>query len=384
MSQVLLSLAAVGLTAGADVNIAGEACNVGTGKCSDGLRVSGDVGTGSRFSAIASNDKGDIAAYGKRFQNNDTLEERQTTDQYYDLATDFYEYGWGSSFHFATRFQGETLAQSITRHEYFLAGKLDLKPGMKAGDLGMGIGGPLRSITKFSGADVTGVSINDYQVRRAKAVTEQRESAQAAKRMHYVHGDFTKLVPQVFEPESLDAIFYIESSCHISNRTEIFREGAKALKKGGKIFLYEWVMTNRFDRNNETHMKIKKDIEYGNGIEDMIVQTEVIKALENSGFRILEEEDLQDSAEELFGEHNVPWYYDMSREYAFGSLESFKLSQFGQRSLSGVLTFMEMIKLVPPGASDTNEMLKTGGKGLVKGGQLKIFTPMYMVLGEKL
>ena len=25
-------------------------------------------------------------------------------DAYYDLATDFYEWGWGSSFHFATRY----------------------------------------------------------------------------------------------------------------------------------------------------------------------------------------------------------------------------------------------------------------------------------------
>merc|ERR1719262_597737 len=153
----------------------------------------------TRLVSIISNKKTDIGSYSQRFSDNGTLEERDTTDEYYDLATDFYEYGWGSSFHFASRFKGETLAESITRHEYFLSSKLGLTPHHKVADLGMGVGGPLRSIAKFSGAHITGVTINDYQVRRAKKITQQRESTQAAKRMKYVHGDFTNLVPKVSE-----------------------------------------------------------------------------------------------------------------------------------------------------------------------------------------
>ena len=34
--------------------------------------------------------------------------ERTVNDLYYDLVTDFYEYGWGSSFHFAPRVPGES------------------------------------------------------------------------------------------------------------------------------------------------------------------------------------------------------------------------------------------------------------------------------------
>ena len=34
---------------------------------------------------------------------------------YYNLATDFYEIGWGQSFHFANKFAGETFNESITR-----------------------------------------------------------------------------------------------------------------------------------------------------------------------------------------------------------------------------------------------------------------------------
>lgn len=57
-------------------------------------------------------------------------------NKYYDLATSFYEYGWGESFHFASRWKGESLRESIKRHEHFLAVQLGLKCGQKVLDVG--------------------------------------------------------------------------------------------------------------------------------------------------------------------------------------------------------------------------------------------------------
>ena len=37
---------------------------------------------------------------------------RDFTDLYYDLVSDFYEYGWGRSFHFAPRVTGESFRAS--------------------------------------------------------------------------------------------------------------------------------------------------------------------------------------------------------------------------------------------------------------------------------
>ena len=59
-------------------------------------------------------------------------------NKYYDLATSFYEYGWGESFHFAHRYKWETLRESIIRHEHFLASKLNVGPGKKVLDVGCG------------------------------------------------------------------------------------------------------------------------------------------------------------------------------------------------------------------------------------------------------
>ena len=46
---------------------------------------------------------------------------------YYDVATDFFEYGWGESFHFSQLRPGESREHAFAKHEYYLALKLQLK-----------------------------------------------------------------------------------------------------------------------------------------------------------------------------------------------------------------------------------------------------------------
>ena len=57
-------------------------------------------------------------------------------NKYYDLATDFYEWGWGQSFHFAPRYKGENFYASIARAEHWLALKMNIQKGQKVLDVG--------------------------------------------------------------------------------------------------------------------------------------------------------------------------------------------------------------------------------------------------------
>jgi hypothetical protein len=93
----------------------------------------------------------------------DTRNESYTTlvNAYYELATSFYEWGWGESFHFANQLPGETFKTAIARHEYYLAGRLGVAKGAKVLDCGCGIGGPMRNIAKFTNANITGVTLNE-------------------------------------------------------------------------------------------------------------------------------------------------------------------------------------------------------------------------------
>ena len=124
-----------------------------------------------------------VASSVRKYEHHYGVEERGGLDErnsdyknfiniYYDLVTDFYEYGWGQSFHFAPRAPNESFLASIARHEHYLAHMLDLWLGMQVIDLDCGIGGPLREIVRFSGAKILGVSNNAYRLKRARKLTE--------------------------------------------------------------------------------------------------------------------------------------------------------------------------------------------------------------------
>ena len=50
---------------------------------------------------------------------------------FYTLVTDFYEYGYGQSFHFAPVLDGKTFDECISEYEQEIAKTLNARPGMK-------------------------------------------------------------------------------------------------------------------------------------------------------------------------------------------------------------------------------------------------------------
>lgn len=106
---------------------------------------------------------------------------------YYDIGTDLYEYGWGQSLHFCRFGYGEGFLQAIARHEHYLAAKIGIKAEDQVLDVGCGVGGPARQIAKFTGAHITGLNNNDYQIDRA-TLYAQKEGL--AEQVHFVKGDF--------------------------------------------------------------------------------------------------------------------------------------------------------------------------------------------------
>ena len=105
-----------------------------------------------------------------------TSQHTTVNNLYYDLVTDFFEYGWGRSFHFAPRVPGESFKASLARHEHYMAHALGLKPGMVVADIGCGVGGPLMEIARFCGAKIVGVNSNAYQLERARKLTRRGEA----------------------------------------------------------------------------------------------------------------------------------------------------------------------------------------------------------------
>lgn len=301
----------------------------------------------------------------------ETRKQQYTTlvNQYYDLATDFYEFGWGQHFHFAPRFKHEKFLDSLLRHERFLARRLRLYPGQRVLDVGCGVGGPARYIAKHTGATIVGVNNNAYQLERAERHTRR---AKLEHLVSFTKADFMQLP---FEDDSFDAIYTIEASCHAPDRVKLFEELRRVLKPGGVFGGYEWCLTDRYDPRDPAHQKIKKDIEVGNGLPDLSHTSVIDRSLKEAGFELLDAQDLATT-----GDPETPWYMSLTGKDL--SLSGLPRTPVGRQVTNAVTVLLEKVGLAPKGTKQVSDFLNEGADALVAGGETGTFTPMYFFLAK--
>jgi len=294
-------------------------------------------------------------------------------DSFYNIVTDFYETGWGQSFHFAPRGQSETFRESIIRHEHYLALKLDIKPDDVVLDVGCGIGGPMRNIAQFSGAKIVGVTINEYQVNRGNEINKANGFGEQCL---LKQGDFCKLA--AFKDNTFDKVFAIESTCHAPNRCDVYDQVYRVLKPGGLFASYEWVLNeDKFDKKNKDHLTIKYQIEKGNALPDLITNKECIANFKQSGFEVVSAVDLDQESRD---KGQIPWHASLR---ANCNVETIQHTWCGVTFTHYLTWILEKIHLAPKGTFRAHQILQTARDGLVKGGDLQIFTPMLMVIAKK-
>ncbi|RYP10129.1 hypothetical protein DL764_000839 [Monosporascus ibericus] len=332
--------------------------------------------------------KAAVDEYFKHWDNKSAREETEETRaqriseyatltrQYYNLATDIYEYGWGQSFHFCRYSLGESFYQAIARHEHYLAHQIGIKEGMKVLDVGCGVGGPAREIAKFTGAHVTGLNNNDYQIERA---THYAAKEGLSSQLTFVKGDFMQMD---FPDNSFDAVYAIEATVHAPKLAGVYGEIHRVLKPGGVFGVYEWLMTDDYDGNNLEHREIRLGIEQGNGISNMVKVSEGLEAMREAGFELLHHEDLAERPDP------IPWYWPLAGEWKY--LQSIwdaptivRMTWWGRGIAHGAAALLEAAGMAPKGTKKTADSLAKAADCLVAGGEKHLFTPMYLMVGKK-
>lgn len=292
-------------------------------------------------------------------------------DEFYNLVTDFYEWGWGQSFHFGPRFINETFDESIKRTEYHLCNRLHMKPGMKVVDVGCGVGGPMRNMAMFTGADITGITINEYQVNIGNQYNEKLGLDHICK---LTQGDFQK---QPFKDGQFDAAYEIEATCHSPNRVQTYGEVCRVLKPGAFFAGYEWVMTDNYDPNNVDHVRIKEGIEEGNGLPTLVHYSEVIQDIKDAGFEVKE---FYDANRGVHAANEIPWYATLDGQM---SLSGFRMTFAGRMVTHCTVWLLETLRIAAPGSTRVSQMLNQTAIDLCDGGKLEIFTPSFYFLAQK-
>jgi sterol 24-C-methyltransferase len=322
---------------------------------------------------------GKIGGYTKQYDGDKSAEDRNAeyaslVNDYYDLATEFYEWGWGTCFHFANQFQGESFRDAIRRHEYYLAGRLGVKRGSKLLDCGCGVGGPARNIARFTDSNIKAVTINQFQVDRGNTISVKEGLRD---KVELIQADFMKLP---FPDASFDGVYAIESTCHAPDRSKVYGEIMRVLKPGGTFACYEWCLTDKYDSSLEEHKKLKRDIEIGDGLPDLVHTSVCTKALGEAGFEIVEARDCAQDGDLTGGE---AWWVPLSPSWHPLKWPRFQFNPVMFALMPVILRFLEMIGLVPKGTVETQVMLQAGGVGCCRGGVTGAFTPMWLMVGRK-
>nr|H2E7T7.1 RecName: Full=Botryococcene C-methyltransferase; AltName: Full=Triterpene methyltransferase 3 [Botryococcus braunii]AEY68258.1 triterpene methyltransferase 3 [Botryococcus braunii] len=281
---------------------------------------------------------------------------------FYDLITDGYEWGWGSGFHFSHRLPGMSFNASQLLHESRMASFLRLKPGMQVLDVGCGVGNPGRTVAACSGAVVTGITINAYQIKRAELHTKR---AGLVGYFKPVQGNFCAMP---FQDKSFDAAFAMDSTCHAPKLEDVYSEVFRVLKPGAYFATYEWVSTKNYDSNNPEHVKCMNSIILGNGLPNIRSWKQAEEAGKNVGFNLLTSLDMATNSP-----IGKPWYSVPERMVNWG------LFRFHKACIRTAST----LHLLPPESWKFFYILAEMAENLVKGGQWDIFTPMHLLIFQK-
>ncbi len=283
---------------------------------------------------------------------------------FYDLITDFYEYGWGRSFHFAPMKVGMAFEEALAAHQHFLGEALDLKPGMKVLDVGCGVGGPQRSLAGKYGCSIVGLNISEYQIGKCAAYNRK---AGLDDLCGVLHGDFLDIPA---DSGSFDAAYHIEALPHAPDKTAAYAEIFRVLRPGAVFAGYDWCMTPLYDNGNLEHREIREGIEFGNALPEIASFTDVTDGLMAAGFELVEARDRAPDADP-----GTPWYRPL--EGGSMTLRSLPRTAIGRKVTSAVVRSLESLRAVPQGSFEITKILNLAADSLVAAGSLGIFSPMY-------
>ena len=297
----------------------------------------------------------------------------ETVKEYYDLCGDLMVFGWGESLHFAPLSPRESLEDSKTRHQRLMIAKLELREGMTVIDVGCGIGGPMRRVVREAGVRVVGVNSNEIQLDKARTLDVE---AGLDHMIDYLACSFMDM--DAIPDDTFDRGYAIESTCHAPDKAGAFAEIYRVLKPGALFWGQEMCMTGEFDPGDDRHQAIKRDLMHGIALKDIATMGEVDRALEATGFQVIEAKDRAVDENGLV----TPWYQPMeARGNTLGN--ALRRTPLGRKVLMGTSRLTEALGIFPKGSADVIGLMDRTANAYVAGGRAGIFTPLYCFLARK-
>jgi len=122
--------------------------------------------------------------------------------------------------------------------------------------------------------------------------------------------------------------------------------------------------------------KLKKDIEFSNGLSSMCTTKESSQKVKDVGFNVTFENDYAIPDKQ----NPIPFYYEFTRVL---SLSGFAASWLGIWILWMFTLILEFCCIAPKGTTQSQGILQLAANSLTKGGKTGSVTVAYVIIGEK-
>jgi cyclopropane fatty-acyl-phospholipid synthase-like methyltransferase len=140
----------------------------------------------------------------------------------------------------------KSFPESLVRMNEVMAGLADIKQADVVLDAGCGIGGSSIFLAEEIGCHVTGISLSERQVTKAKqsAVVKKVEGKVKFEVMNYCATSF--------DDGSFDIIWGCESICYADDKEQFIKEAYRLLKPGGRLVVADGFVTDLKNNNHPT------------------------------------------------------------------------------------------------------------------------------------
>jgi SAM-dependent methyltransferase len=204
-------------------------------------------------------------------------EYRRLIPDYYARVTESFRATWGDSFHFGLFNEADSQTEAVRSTELWLGAAAALEAGMRALDVGCGLGGPALTIAETTGAHVTGVDITPTHVE----IAQQR--AREARLTHLADFLMADGMNLPFEDSAFDAVYLSEAGCHMPDWNRFVAGCVRVLRPGGRFVGIDWGCSERGSSDRQGPLEM---ICQAHAIPRLRSQSEVRAGLEACRLRV--------------------------------------------------------------------------------------------------
>jgi sterol 24-C-methyltransferase len=230
-------------------------------------------------------------------------------------------------------------------------------PGLRILDVGCGRGRIANDVIVRSGAHVTGLNIDPTQLENARSFAERRGLSDHSE---WVEGSMNDSLP--FPDASFDAAYQVQAFTYAKDKEGVLREIFRVMRPGAKFSSILWVLTDKYDSDNEEHVDLINRARPVLGCLYSVTIEEIIRATEAAGFEILESGNPSIGGNEaavINGEHA---YYARLK----------KLIKIGGR-----------LRLLPRHLPTLLDRLTTGGEAYAEAAESFLASACYEIVAQK-